>query len=214
MPKARVSSAWAGRSCIAPRRSSRACRGSRREAGRAGSPASTPCCRGPRSSARPRERNGPGGRTQEIQRLIGRSLRAAMATMAFGEYHHPGRLRRAPGRRRDPHGEHHRRVRRPGGCLPLARGQDRSALAVRPARLRRFRRYRRRGAPPRPRLPRGPRRRRRCQHRDARAGPVRGGAGDRRARHLHPGRSSARSWISPSAACAELFTAQRRALGW
>jgi ribonuclease PH len=34
----------------------------------------------------PRERNGPGGRTQEIQRLIGRSLRAAMATMAFGEY--------------------------------------------------------------------------------------------------------------------------------
>ncbi len=33
-----------------------------------------------------RERNGPGGRTQEIQRLIGRSLRAAMATMAFGEY--------------------------------------------------------------------------------------------------------------------------------
>lgn len=33
-----------------------------------------------------RERTGPGGRTQEIQRLIGRSLRAAMATMAFGEF--------------------------------------------------------------------------------------------------------------------------------
>ncbi len=33
-----------------------------------------------------RERNGPGGRSQEIQRLIGRSLRAAMGTMAFGEY--------------------------------------------------------------------------------------------------------------------------------
>ena len=33
-----------------------------------------------------RERNGPGGRTQEIQRLIGRSLRAAMSTMRFGEY--------------------------------------------------------------------------------------------------------------------------------
>jgi ribonuclease PH len=33
-----------------------------------------------------RERSGPGGRTQEIQRLVGRSLRAAMATMAFGEY--------------------------------------------------------------------------------------------------------------------------------
>ena len=33
-----------------------------------------------------RERNGPGGRTQEIQRLIGRSLRAAMGTFAFGEF--------------------------------------------------------------------------------------------------------------------------------
>src|SRR4051812_35166291 len=33
-----------------------------------------------------RERNGPGGRTQEIQRLIGRSLRAAMSTMVFGEF--------------------------------------------------------------------------------------------------------------------------------
>src|SRR4029078_7687840 len=34
----------------------------------------------------PRERNGPGGRTQEIQRLIGRSLRGCMSTMAFGEF--------------------------------------------------------------------------------------------------------------------------------
>lgn len=33
-----------------------------------------------------RERRGPGGRTQEIQRLIGRSLRAAMGTLAFGEW--------------------------------------------------------------------------------------------------------------------------------
>ncbi len=33
-----------------------------------------------------RERNGPGGRSQEIQRLIGRSLRAAMGTMVFGEW--------------------------------------------------------------------------------------------------------------------------------
>lgn len=32
-----------------------------------------------------RERTGPGGRTQEIQRLIGRSLRAALRTFAFGE---------------------------------------------------------------------------------------------------------------------------------
>ncbi len=33
-----------------------------------------------------RERHGPGGRTYEIQRLIGRSLRAAMRDMKFGEY--------------------------------------------------------------------------------------------------------------------------------
>ena len=32
-----------------------------------------------------RERSGPGGRTHEIQRLIGRSLRAALATFRFGE---------------------------------------------------------------------------------------------------------------------------------
>jgi ribonuclease PH len=32
-----------------------------------------------------RERQGAGGRTQEIQRLIGRSLRASLATLAFGE---------------------------------------------------------------------------------------------------------------------------------
>lgn len=33
-----------------------------------------------------RERHGPGGRTYEIQRLIGRSLRAAMRDFRFGEY--------------------------------------------------------------------------------------------------------------------------------
>lgn len=33
----------------------------------------------------PRERNGPGGRTQEIQRLIGRSLRACIDLTALGE---------------------------------------------------------------------------------------------------------------------------------
>jgi len=33
-----------------------------------------------------RERSGPGGRTHEIQRLIGRSLRAALSGFGFGEY--------------------------------------------------------------------------------------------------------------------------------
>ncbi len=34
----------------------------------------------------PRERQGPGGRTHEIQRLIGRSLRTALSGFAFGEH--------------------------------------------------------------------------------------------------------------------------------
>jgi ribonuclease PH len=37
------------------------------------------------SERSPRERRGTGGRTSEIQRLIGRSLRAALRTFAFGE---------------------------------------------------------------------------------------------------------------------------------
>lgn len=37
------------------------------------------------SQRTPRERRGPGGRTSEIQRLIGRSLRGALASFAFGE---------------------------------------------------------------------------------------------------------------------------------
>lgn len=38
------------------------------------------------SERTPRERHGPGGRTSEIQRLIGRSLRATLRTFEFGEY--------------------------------------------------------------------------------------------------------------------------------
>jgi ribonuclease PH len=37
------------------------------------------------SERTPRERAGPGGRTQEIQRLVGRSLRGALSSFAFGE---------------------------------------------------------------------------------------------------------------------------------
>ena len=42
----------------------------------------------PRSTSErtPRERRGPGGRTAEIQRLIGRSMRAALKSFEFGEY--------------------------------------------------------------------------------------------------------------------------------
>jgi ribonuclease PH len=38
------------------------------------------------SERSPRERQGPGGRTHEIQRLIGRSVRAALRGFAFGEH--------------------------------------------------------------------------------------------------------------------------------
>ena len=64
----------------------------------------------------PRERPGGriSGRTQEIQRLIGRSLRSVTDLPALGETTIAHRLRRAPGRRRDALGLDHGRLRRPG----------------------------------------------------------------------------------------------------
>jgi ribonuclease PH len=50
------------------------------------------------------------GRTQEIQRLIGRSLRCVF-DLAAGRAHDHAGLRRAAGRRRHPHRGHHRRLR-------------------------------------------------------------------------------------------------------
>jgi ribonuclease PH len=50
------------------------------------------------------------GRTVEIQRLIGRSLRAVLDLQKLGEQHPLDRLRRAPGRRRHTHRRHHRRL--------------------------------------------------------------------------------------------------------
>ena len=56
-----------------------------------------------------------GGRTHEIQRLIGRALRGVVDLPKLGE-----RTitvdRRDPGRRRHAHGQHHRRLRRPGAA--------------------------------------------------------------------------------------------------
>ena len=52
------------------------------------------------------------GRTQEIQRLIGRSLRAVVDLKALGERQIAARLRRDPGRRRHPHRRDHRRLGR------------------------------------------------------------------------------------------------------
>ncbi len=65
----------------------RACRAGSRGPGRAGSPPSTRCCRArptPAATAS-RCRGRIGGRTHEISRLIGRSLRAVVDTKALGE---------------------------------------------------------------------------------------------------------------------------------
>ena len=77
------------------------------------------------------------GRTQEIQRLIGRSLRAVFDLARARRAHDPARLRRAPGRRRHAHrGDHRRLRRRPRrgrrGCI--AQGQ---LAALADPRLRR-----------------------------------------------------------------------------
>ena len=71
----------------APRASRTACRRSCAARARAGSRPSTACCRARRTRAAPREaaRGKQGGRTQEIQRLIGRSLRAVVDLRALGE---------------------------------------------------------------------------------------------------------------------------------
>ena len=74
-----------------------------------------------------RETRGVKGRSQEIQRLIGRALRAAVDLKKLGERHPLGGLRRAAGRRRhanriDHRGLHRRRRR---DRLPDAGGANR-----------------------------------------------------------------------------------------
>ena len=61
----------------------------------------------------PRERNA-GGRSREIQRLIGRSLRAVVDLDALGQRMFTGGLRRTAGRRRHAHGGGNRGIR--GRC--------------------------------------------------------------------------------------------------
>jgi ribonuclease PH len=56
----------------------------------------------------------PSGRTLEIQRLIGRSLRAIVDQQKAGRKNRVARLRRDPGRRRHAHGFDYRRVCRAG----------------------------------------------------------------------------------------------------
>ena len=84
-----------------------------------------------------RERAQIGGRTQEIQRLIGRSVRAMLDDFEFGRVHDQGGLRRAAGRRRHAHRVDHRRVRR-RGAMPSTgwckRGEARGVAGAPPRR--------------------------------------------------------------------------------
>ncbi len=78
---------WARPRCCARPRSRTASRPGCGAAARAGSPPSTRCCRGRRPSGSDREaaKGKQSGRTHEIQRLIGRSLRAVTDLVAMGE---------------------------------------------------------------------------------------------------------------------------------
>ena len=84
-----------------------------------------------------RKSRGPDGRATEIQRLIGRSLRAVVDTQGARPVDDPRRRRRPRGRRRHPHRRDHRRLRRRGRRLaqPLRRPRPAasSATASRPS---------------------------------------------------------------------------------
>ena len=123
--------------CCARPPSTRTCPAGCAARARAGSPPSTRCCPGrrPSASAARWRRASPVGRTHEIQRLIGRSLRAVCDMVAAGRAAGHRRLRRAAGRRRHPHGLDQRRLpgaarrARPAWCRrgsiaahPLTRG--------------------------------------------------------------------------------------------
>ena len=72
--------------------------------------------RSPREAAKGKQ----SGRTQEIQRLIGRSLRAVIEHGRARRTHDHARLRRAAGRRRHAHRGHHRQLRGAGRRLRRA----------------------------------------------------------------------------------------------
>ena len=129
-----------------------------------------------------RERSGPSGRSQEIQRLVGRSLRVGRRDGQARRAHGVARLRRHPGRRRHAHRGDHRRLRGPGRCHrqpregghaggladPRLRGRDQRGHGGEPARAR-------------PQLRRGLHRRGGHERGDDRRGRLRGGAGHGRA---------------------------------
>ena len=75
------------------------------------------------------------GRTVEIQRLIGRSLRAVVDLPALGERQITHRLRRDPGRRRHPHRRDHRRLGRAARLHRLDEGRATCSRTIRCATM-------------------------------------------------------------------------------
>ena len=142
-----------------------------------------------------------GGRTLEIQRLIGRSLRAVVESRgARGAADH-GRLRRHPGRRRHAHRRHHRRL---GGAARLPRLDEGAGDVARRTDARPCRgdllRHSQRRAGARSRLCGGfgGRHRRQFRHDRRRAASSRCKAPRRRCRS--PRTSCSRCWRSPARA--------------
>ena len=145
--------------CCAPPRSRSACRRFCATPARAGSPPNTACCRARPATRTDREaaRGRQSGRTQEIQRLIGRSLRAVTDLAALGERQIRIDCDVIAGRWRHPHRRDHRQLCRarirPSALFVAAGAADRAAAARQ--RRRDLLRRRRRRAGARPRLCRG-----------------------------------------------------------
>ena len=154
------------------------------------------------------------GRTQEIQRLIGRSLRAVTDLDDDGRGADHRRLRRAAGRRRHAHRVDLRRLRRAARrVLAARRGQDAWRRTRSPTRARAISV----GivdalAVPRPRLLRGRARRGRHERGDDRRRALRRGAGHRRGRCRSRAASSTTCSASPRRASREIFDLQREVL--
>ena len=143
------------------------------------------------------------GRTQEIQRLIGRSRARGHRSRGAGRTHAQDRLRRAAGGRRHALRVDHRRVRRRGRrgrVVPRPRAHRRRAAAR--VRRRGIGRHRRRRAGARPRLRRGLGLRHRHERRDDRRRRLRRAAGHRRRHAVSRARKWTRSCGWPKAAFA------------
>ena len=145
-----------------------------------------------------------GGRTQEIQRLIGRSLRSVAKLDQLGRAHDLGRLRRHPGRRRHAHGGDHRRLRRAraGAAAHARAGGQIKSIPVQDYVAATSVGIIERRADARPRLRRGLARRRRHERRADRRRPLHRAAGHGRSGPVRTRRARRAARRSPTAASA------------